>query len=259
MRIYQTTFTISVPAKLNLSLAITGKREGFHTLDMIVCPYHKYEDVVSFCPQEGVVGVTSVKIDSDLQGFDGERFEGVIRDKLDLIAKRANVGGSVYIRKNIPIGAGMGGSSASVVGALKAVEAYCVSIGKNIPLDTAFLLSLGSDVPCMYAGGVCRVRGVGEIVDRLECKDIPAFESVVVEGGADSGACYKAYDMLGKDYSDLPIPQNAREALEINRNDLFEASCIVNPLIKETVERFKNEGIDKVFMTGSGSGLFYIV
>ncbi len=259
MSVDQTTFTISVPAKLNLSLAITGKRGGLHTLDMIVCPYYKYKDVVSFCPQEGVVGVTSVKIDSDLQGFDGERFEGVIKDKLDDIAKRANVGGSVYIRKNIPLGAGMGGSSASVVGALKAMESYCASIEKNTSLDTVFLLSLGSDVPCMYEGGVCRVRGVGEIVDRLDCTDIPAFESVVVEGGADSGACYRAYDTLGKDYSDLAIPQSVDEALDVNRNDLFEASCIVNPRIKETVKRLKNEGIDKVFMTGSGSGLFYIV
>ena len=259
MNIDQTTFTVSVPAKLNLSLAITGKREGLHTLDMIVCPYYKYEDVVSFCPQEGVEGVTSVKTDSDLQDFDGERFEHVIKDKLDIIAKRANVGGSIYIRKNIPLGAGMGGSSASVVGALKAVEAYCASIGKNILLDTAFLLSLGSDVPCMYDGEVCRVRGVGEVVDKLNCAKIPSFESIVVEGGADSGACYKTYDTLDKNYSDLPIPQNVQEALEMNRNDLFEASCIVNPRIKETVERLKNEGIDKVYMTGSGSGLFYIV
>ena len=99
MNIDQTTFTVSVPAKLNLSLAITGKREGLHTLDMIVCPYYKYEDVVSFCPQEGVEGVTSVKTDSDLQDFDEERFEHVIKDKLDIIAKLANVGGSIYIRK----------------------------------------------------------------------------------------------------------------------------------------------------------------
>ena len=111
----------------------------------------------------------------------------------------------------------------------------------------------------MYDGEVCRVRGVGEVVDKLNCAKIPSFESIVVDGGADSGACYKTYDTLDKNYSDLPIPQNVQEALEMTRNDLFEASCIVNPRIKETVERLKNEGIDKVYMTGSGSGLFYIV
>lgn len=255
----ETTFTISVPAKLNLSLAVTGKREGLHTLDMIVCPSAKYEDIVSFYPQNNTVGITEVKIDCALQGFDKARFKVALKDKLDVIARRANIGGSLYICKNIPLGAGMGGSSASIVGALKAIEAYCASIGKNMALDTAFLLSLGSDVPCMYKGGVCRVRGVGEIVERLSCDDIPNFEIVVVEGGADSGECYKTYDKLGKDYSGLAIPKNAIEALEINRNDLFEASCIVNPRIKETVERLKGEGLSKVFMTGSGSGLFYVI
>ena len=255
----ETTFTISEPAKLNLSLAITGKRDGLHTLDMIVCPYAKYEDTVSFYPQNDVIGITEVKIDCALQGFDETKFLAAIKDKLDLIALRANVGGRLHICKNIPLGAGMGGSSASIVGALKAVEIYCTSVGKNMPLDTAFLLSLGSDVPCMYKGGVCRVRGVGEVVDKIDCTDIPNFESVVVEGGADSGECYKTFDKLGKDYSSLAIPQNVREALELNRNDLFESSCIVNPRIKEAVERLKGEGINKVFMTGSGSGLFYMV
>lgn len=255
----ENTFTISVPAKLNLSLAITGKKGGLHTLDMIVCPYEKYEDIVSFYPQNGVVGITETKIDCDLQGFDEAKFKAAIKDKIDLIANRANIGGRLHICKNIPLGAGMGGSSASIVGAIKAIEAYCVSIGKNMSLDAEFLLSLGSDVPYMYKGGVCRVRGVGEIVDSLSCDEIPNFESVVVEGGADSGECYKVYDELGKDYSTLAIPKTVQEALELNRNDLLESSCIVNPRIKETIERLKSEGINTVFMTGSGSGLFFIV
>lgn len=50
----------------------------------------------------------------------------------------------------------------------------------------------------MYDGEVCRVRGVGEVVDKLNCAKIPSFESIVVEGGADSGACYKTYDTLDK-------------------------------------------------------------
>lgn len=254
------TFTARVPAKLNLSLAITGKKDGLHTLDMIVCPYEKYEDVVSFCPQEGEKsGVSNVFVDCDFDGFDEQRFINAVRQKLDTVARRAGVFGSIRIRKNIPLAAGMGGSSASIVGAVKAIEQYCASIGKNMPLDAGFLLSLGGDVPYMYKGGVCRVRGFGEVVDALDCTIENEFCDIVVEGGADSGACYKTFDELGKDYANLPIPTTVQEALCVCRNDLFEASCIVNPRIKERADELKKQGIDKVFMTGSGSGLFYVV
>ena len=49
-------FVAITPAKLNLSLAITGKKDGLHTLDMIVYPFEKYADKVEFCPDEDKVG-----------------------------------------------------------------------------------------------------------------------------------------------------------------------------------------------------------
>lgn len=252
-------FTAKVPAKLNLSLAITGKRGNMHTLDMIVCPFDKYEDSVSFIPSDsGECGITDIRIDCDLPLFDEKKFLAGNASKFDEIAKRANVCGRLEIVKKIPIGAGMGGSSASMAAAVKAIEKYCCSVSKNIALDTRFLLSLGSDVPYMRKGGVCRVKGVGEEVETLECDALPNFESVVVSGGADSGECYGIFDKLGKDYSDLPIPKSVSDALEINRNDLFEAACIVNLSIADEVNRLKSQGIDKVFMTGSGSGLFFV-
>lgn len=251
--------TVKIPAKLNLSLAITGIRDGLHTLDMIVCPYEKYADEVCFIPQtSGATGIIETEIKSKLSGFDKNRFLAVLQEKIDAIAKKTGVSGKLIIYKNIPLGAGMGGSSASVVGALLAIENHCKSIGKNTALDTRFLLSLGSDVPYMYTGGVCRVKGVGEIVEPLNCQIETRFETVIAKGGADSGDCYRVFDKLGLDYANKPIPTTVEEALEINRNDLFEASCIVNPNIKTEVERLKSGGIDKVYMTGSGSGLFFV-
>lgn len=253
-------FTATVPAKLNLSLVVTGKRGNMHTLDMIVCPFDKYRDSVSFIPSVGGEnGITDVRIDCDLPLFDEKKFLEGNAKKFDEIAKRIGVCGRIEIVKKIPLGVGMGGSSACVAAAVKALEKYCSFVGKNIALDTRFLLSLGSDVPYMCKGGVCRVRGVGEEVETIDCDDVPSFESVVVKGGADSGACYRLFDELGKDYGELPIPQSVNDALEINRNDLFEAACIVNPSIADEVNRLKSRGIDKVFMTGSGSGLFFVV
>ena len=85
------------------------------------------------------------------------------------------------------------------------------------------------------------------------------FEIVVADGGADSGACYKLYDELqkerGESQTETIVPQTVKEALTVLRNDLFEASCKINPKIRIAYDDLKAKGFDKVVMTGSGSAV----
>lgn len=74
-------FVATTPAKLNLSLAITGKKDGLHTLDMIVYPFEKYADKVEFCPDEDKVGF-DIKIAGGFDGLDETRFLRFANDKL---------------------------------------------------------------------------------------------------------------------------------------------------------------------------------
>lgn len=249
-------FRVKIPAKINLSLAITGKRGNLHTLDMIVYPYEKLADEIVFFPDDGM-GLSALRT-RGYCGFDEERFARENCDKIDGILKHFGMGGSIEIVKNIPLGAGLGGSSAVYAGVVKAVVEYLASIGKNTTLDTAFLLSLGSDVPCVLYGKACRVLGVGERI--IPLKDVPRldFEIVVAGGGADSGKCYKIYDEIGK-VDATPPPSNIKEALRVCRNDLFDASVNVNPNIKAAYDELKNKGYSRVVMTGSGSAVVAIV
>lgn len=245
-------FQVEISAKVNLSLAITGKRGDLHTLDMIVYPYEKLKDEIEFVP-DGGIGLKELAI-SGYNGLDAERFARENHDKIDGVLRRFCVGGSVNIAKNIPLGAGLGGSSAVYAGVVKAIEKYLVSIGKNMPLDIDFLLSLGSDVPCVAYGNACRVLGVGEQIIPLE--NVPKLDLsvAIAQDGADSGKCYKIYDELGR-VNTMPPPTTIEEALREKRNDLFEASCIVNPNIKAEYDKFK--GCDFVLMSGSGSSIVF--
>lgn len=249
-------FKVKIPAKINLSLAITGKRGNLHTLDMIVYPYEKLADEIAFSP-DACAGLSMLRA-AGYGGFDEERFARENRDKIDSILKHFGVGGGIEIVKNIPLGAGLGGSSAVYAGVVKTVVEYLASIGKKTSLDTAFLLSLGSDVPCVLYGKACRVLGIGESVIPLE--DVPRldFEIIVAGGGADSGKCYKIYDEIGK-VNVAPPPSNISEALNACRNDLFNASVKVNPNIMSAYIELKNKGYSKVMMTGSGSAVVAIV
>lgn len=251
----QAFYTAKVPAKLNLSLAITGRKEGMHALDMIMYPYEKLADTATFYPQEGN---GEIYVKCDFADFEEDRFVNAIRDKVFAIFKQFCVCGKVVIEKNIPLGAGLGGSSASIVALIKAVENYCHDIGKNTSLDTRFLLSLGSDVPYMYKGGICRVQGVGEIVEELEYDKKLDFDVIIARGGADSGACYKQYDKLHEIIPSTNPPSCVGDAIEEARNDLLEASCIVNPEIKVAIDTLKSRGYRRVYMSGSGSAVFAI-
>ncbi len=250
-------YTATVPAKLNLSLAITGIKDGMHVLDMIMYPYEKLCDTVAFYPNNQK-GITKLSVRCDFADFDEGRFISGIKDKVKRVLSHFDVGGEVVIDKKIPLGAGLGGSSASIVALIKALEKYCDVIGDLILLDTRFLLSLGSDVPYMYKGGICRVRGIGERVDEIKFDGRLNFEIKIAEGGADSGKCYKQYDVLNPTIPPSNPPQNVREALDEARNDLMEASCIVNPRIKQCMDEFKQMGFDKVYMSGSGSTVFVV-
>lgn len=247
-------FQVEVSAKVNLSLAITGKRGSLHTLDMIVYPYEKLKDEIVFIPDD-CSGLSQLKA-SGYDGFDEERFERENRDKIGGILTHFGVGGSVEITKNIPLGAGLGGSSAVYAGVVKAVEKYNKSVGKKMPLNVGFLLSLGSDVPCVLYGKACRVLGIGEEIRPLENVPDLNIDVVIAKGGADSGKCYKIYDELGR-VNNCPPPTSIEEALRVKRNDLFEASCIVNPNIKAEHDKLVEQGYDFVLMSGSGSALVH--
>ncbi len=251
-------YIVSTPAKLNLSLVVTGKRGGLHTVDMIVCPFERFEDKVCFVPIENKIGFAA-RVTGGFFGLDKKRFLDFLKDKLQAIAERFQVGGKIEIFKGVPLGAGLGGSSATIACVVKAVEEYMRDVGKDVACDDDFLLSLGSDVPCMVKGGACRVSGVGEVVESLPCECEIDVEAIVAEGGCDSGKCYKLFDEIrGENYDLTNIPKTVDEAIEVLRNDLFEPACIINPHIKEAYDALKKRGYDKIAMSGSGSAVFAI-
>lgn len=250
-------YAAKTPAKLNLSLCITGKRENLHTLDMIVSPFPELSDIAVFYPEQSTK-IRKIRIVSGYKGLRKNAFKKYIRPHLQAIASKFNIGGDIYFYKNIPLGAGLGGSSACIVSAIKAMQKYCSDIGKSCETDASFLLSLGSDVPCMYRGGICRVQGVGEIVFPLTCTHPLEFKVTIAKGGSNSAECYKLYDDLSENNEAKisRIPQSVEEAVSLNRNDLLEAAQILNPHIKDAIDALKKAGNNKVFMSGSGSAVF---
>ncbi|HSL33054.1 MAG TPA: hypothetical protein VK871_05340 [Candidatus Limnocylindrales bacterium] len=159
------------PAKLNLTLAVVGRRDdGYHALHSVMVPLD-LADRLSF----GILATGQDTLHVD--GFD----PGPPADNLALraiaLAREAvrrpasGPGGqppplAVRLEKRIPVAAGLAGGSSDAAAAL---DAALETWGAELDPERRFELAarLGSDVPFFLVGGAALVEGRGERVTRL--------------------------------------------------------------------------------------------
>lgn len=159
------------PAKLNLTLAVIGRRaDGFHDLHSVFVPL-ALADRLSLAPSGAVERADSLHV----VGFD----PGPTADNLvvrAIAAARAAVGVgpgrpptpplAVRLEKHIPVAAGLGGGSSDAAAALDgALAAWGAELDPHRRASLA--AGLGSDVPFFLAGGPALVEGRGERVAPL--------------------------------------------------------------------------------------------
>ena len=153
------------PAKLNLTLAVIGRRpDGFHELHSVLTPL-ELADRLSLMPTSGVAD--RIHVTGFPAGPDAENL--VLRA---LAALRARVGRppppavAARLEKRIPVAAGLGGGSSDAAAALDAaIEAWGVDLDAGTRL--AIAAALGSDVPFFLGAGPALLTGRGETVERL--------------------------------------------------------------------------------------------
>lgn len=226
---------IYVPAKVNLSLRIVGKRENLHTLDMQAVSVNLF-DAVEY--RKTASGGVTFDIACNLDGFEKDRFCPLIEKTIEkFVQAYGAVNVDLAIEKNVPLGAGMGGSTASAVAVAKALAKV-----KNIALDDGFLLSIGSDAPYMAKGGYARIGGVGEEIENLGEIDLH-FVVLIADGGVDSGDAYALFDSYGLGFFGK------------RRNDLERAARMLNSGVVKARRTLEKLGANDVIMTGSGSAV----
>jgi 4-diphosphocytidyl-2-C-methyl-D-erythritol kinase len=152
------------PAKLNLFLAITGRRsDGFHDLVSVAAPLG-WGDTLRVEP--AVEGISLTCDDP-----------AVPRDETNLVLKAAGAfrrvtgwkgGAKIFLEKRIPMGAGLGGGSSDGAATLRALNELA-----GQPLSTVALekiaAEIGSDCALFLRPGPVVMRGRGEVV-----ADLPA-------------------------------------------------------------------------------------
>ena len=156
--------TVEAPAKLNLSLDVTGRLpDGYHAMKMIMSSVCLADEVsIRLTADRQISAVSGLSyIPSDGQNLASR----AARLFLDHIGESA-AGAEITLVKRIPVGAGMAGGSADAAAVLLGLNELT---GSKLSADTLCTLgaALGSDVPYCIRGGTVLAEGRGDVFSPL--------------------------------------------------------------------------------------------
>ena len=246
-------------AKLNLTLDITGRTENFHTLDSLVVTVGMYDKIIARKRRDSLISVTMHGMGSD-KLFPEENH--AVRAGEKFVAEFLTQGADITIHKNIPMGGGLGGSSADAAGVLNALaKLYKITDFARLK---ALADSLGSDTGYMLRGGLARMRGRGEEVEFLSDTPEMHFLLLCPKSGVSTAECYHTFDELpqakkaGRTERCLQafFGMGVSEAARLFGNDLYESAKSLNADVGEAVSALKSFSPLGASMTGSGSAAF---
>ena len=162
-----TKICVRSPAKINLHLEIIGKREdGYHELAMIMQNID-LSDYIEF--ENNQIGEIKLNSNSKDLSLNDDNLIIKAANHIKEISKDKELGANIFLKKNIPIGAGLAGGSSNAAATL-------VGLNKlwdlNLDYETILLLAakLGSDVPFFVDGGCQFCFGRGEILEKYNSK-----------------------------------------------------------------------------------------
>jgi 4-diphosphocytidyl-2-C-methyl-D-erythritol kinase len=152
------------PAKINLYLHITGKREdGYHLLDSLVA-FTNIGDMVRLEEADEF----SFQLEGPMaEALDREPSIGNLAVRAahafaDALAKPLNA--KLILTKKLPVASGIGGGSSDAAATLRLL-AELWHVAPTDPLLGKIAASLGQDVPCCLPAVTCYFRDIGNVTD----------------------------------------------------------------------------------------------
>lgn len=247
-------------AKLNISLDVSNRRaDGYHDMIMVM-------QTVSLCDELTLAKNDSgaVRAGANLPFIPGDERNLAVKATLLYLERIGETGQGLYIdlRKNTPVGAGMGGGSADAAAVLRGLNRmYENRLSREELLDLAG--QTGSDVPFCLVGGTMLARGRGELLSELP--PMPQCLYVICKPGfsVSTPELFKKFDQIHKHrhpdtaglvkaLEDGDLPQVCRRMYNV-----FED---VNDRRMRTVAAIKSALLDfgalGAVMTGTGSAVF---
>lgn len=255
------TIKASAPAKVNLTLHVTGQRDdGYHLLDSLVV-------------FAGVSDQLSASVAPDLRiSVSGPFSTGVPTDHTNLMIRAAEAlrafrgvkqGAALTLEKHLPHAAGIGSGSSDAAATLSMLaELWSVA---PLPATAAEVVALGADVPvCVDAPRPVRMSGIGDVLSPVAA--LPQCALVLVRPPVEvpTGAVFKGLATKEgapmRHLSDGLDYEGFARWLAAQRNDLQAPAEAIAPEITKAIAKLKSlPAVTVAGMSGSGATCFALV
>ncbi len=160
---------LPAPAKLNLMLHITGRRnDGYHLLQSVM----QFIDLCDWLEFELQAGGRIHRLDGNQAVAEDDEIT-LRAAKLLQTRCATDQGVSIRIDKRIPIGGGLGGGSSDAATCLLALN-HLWGLGLTLAQLAEIGLELGADVPVFVLGRAAWAEGIGEVLEAVDI-DEPVY------------------------------------------------------------------------------------
>jgi 4-diphosphocytidyl-2-C-methyl-D-erythritol kinase len=251
--------TAFAPAKVNLYLHLIGRRpDGYHMLDGLIA----FADIGDRITVEPAATLSLEITGPQAAGLANSRQDNLVLRAARLLAEHTGTdrGAALFLEKNLPVAAGIGGGSSDAAATLRLLAAlWQLSIGEEALGGLG--ARLGADLPVCLYGRAAWIGGVGErivpapdlpdagILLANPCKELPTAAVFAARNGP-----------FGETGRFAPMPTDAAglaRALMARRNDLTDPATNLVPEIGAVLARLARiSGTLIARVSGSGATCF---
>lgn len=247
--------TVLSPAKVNLSLHINGVQGGFHMIESLVTTVDLCDKITARRRSDG-----QIVLHMHGEGSESIPFQdnNAVRAAQLFMHKFSAGGADITVEKRIPIGAGLGGSSADAAGVLNAL---CALYEKKLASVEDIADAVGSDTRYMLCGGWAVISGRGNCIADVNTSLRPWFVILVPQGSVSAGQCYRVYDSIERGACVSNTALSAAENNDFNGlcaglyNALYAPAKIILPEVEGALKDALTIS-PAACMSGSGSAVF---
>ena len=248
------------PAKINLTLHITGRRDdGWHELESLVV-FTRSGDTLTLEPG-AALGLT---VDGPTAAAAGSIEDNLVCRVARSLAARVDglQLGVFHLVKRLPVAAGIGGGSSDAAAALRLL-ARLNGLAAEDPRLIAAAAENGADIPVCLGATARIMSGVGEKLGPP--LTLPPLPALIVNPGVplETKAVFKRMN-LGAGWrnsaSAHPVFTNGQSADEVfallkrGRNDMEDAACVLAPVVSDVLAVLAAaRGCRLARMSGSGA------
>lgn len=251
----QNSLAFKCPAKVNLFLHITGKRQdGYHNIYTLFCPISLY-DIITLEKSDRTTLTCSNK--------------DIPVDSSNLILKTHNIlqnnyglkdNFKIHLEKNIPTGAGLGGGSSNAANYLSNANKIS-NLNLTYNQMAEIMASIGSDTVFFLHNKPALASGRGEIIE--EYIELPQLYLLIINPNIfiSTKEIYSSPNLKYTSINSLDKIKKTYIFEELNsimKNDMQNVVFNTCKEVKDIVDFLNNKTNGIALMSGSGSTVFAV-